>query len=115
MYRQPSRWERQILTLESSAQKGKFDAILSLYSSEYRKLKLMGFNLEDPVTPYNNPQNIKVDWRTFRAPSQYCFVQTEGFHENICFADECFIKAFHTNLAKQEEPSFNEIIKSIMQ
>ena len=117
MYRQPSRWERQIISLETAAQQGKFSITLNLYSSEYRKLKTMGFELSDPVEPYSNSQIIVVTWKNFKAPKEnmlrYCFFAVEEFPK-VCFADECFIKSFRSNLNIPKEKQFNEIMTNLM-
>ena len=120
MYRQPTRWERQIISIETSTQQGKFSTPLYLFSSEYRKLKAMGFTLEEPKEPYNNCQLISVSWRNLTVSFdindpifKYCFLLIDELPK-VCFADECFMKAFRSNLKNPSEPSFYLMVNGML-
>ena len=111
MYRQPTRSERHLAEIQSAAKKGKFGVWLYLYSSEYRKLKKMGFTLSNPIVPYNSFQKVWVSWEKLNATLyaqnepifHYCYLLSDWFPETICFSDTCFVTAVRFNLEKCPE------------
>ncbi len=114
MYRQPSRSERRLNKIEAAAVRGNFSVILSLYSNEYKKLKSMGFILEQPSLPFNDLQQIKVSWDTLHETLfsedepiyAYLSLKTDVFPETECFADACFIKALRFHLQNCSDTTF---------